>query len=103
MPRRHTPEQCTRLAARYRGSGLTQREFAEREGVTLSALRACLYRRVDSADPTPRFVEVVPSTRAASDAIELHVGDVRMVLPGGVAPGRLAALVRALVSDGGEA
>ena len=37
MAHRYTPEQRARLVARYRRGGLTQREFAEREGITLSA------------------------------------------------------------------
>ena len=39
MQRRTTREQRIRIVARFRKSGLTQREFAEREDITVSALQ----------------------------------------------------------------
>jgi transposase-like protein len=96
MARHVTPEQRARLVARYRASGLTQREFAEREGVTLSALQGWLYRRGKSSASCGRFVEVVPAT--PTERVEVRVGSIRIVLPAAASADRIAAIVRALDS-----
>lgn len=99
MARRFTPEQRARLLTRYRASGLTQREFAERAGVTLSALQGWLYRRGKSSAPCGRFVEVVPPVPAtATERIEVRVGSIHVVLPAAASADRIAAIVRALDS-----
>jgi len=100
MPGRFTAEQRARVVARYRASGLTQREFAEQAGISLSALRGWLYRRDPHAEPRGeprgRFVEVVAAP--ATEVVEVHVGRVRIVLPAGTSVERLAAVVQALSS-----
>lgn len=79
MTRRTTPEQRRRLIARYKRSNLTQREFCDREGISVSALQNWLYRRGDVIEETPpRFVEV---DRPCVEAIEVRVGSVEARLP----------------------
>ena len=64
MPaKRRSAAEWTRIIARFRRSGLTQREFCEREDVTLSALQHWLYRRSKNA-AAANFVEVVELDRA---------------------------------------
>ena len=97
MPRRSTPEQRARLVSRYRKSKLTQREFAEREGITLSTLQSWLYKRPRSKAERGRFVEVVAP--AVNETIEINVGHAQVVLPGTTPTDRLAAIVHALGSS----
>src|SRR2546422_4325058 len=44
VSRRLASQNAERLVAKYRGSGLTQSQFAERHGIKLSALRQWIYR-----------------------------------------------------------
>ena len=94
MSRRSTPEERARLVSGYRRSKLTQREFAEREGITLSTLQGWLYRRTKDKAAGGRFVGVVPAT--ANEAIEIKVGQVQVVLAATTSADRLAAIVHAL-------
>ncbi len=80
----HTPiKEREEIVARFHRSGLTQREFCEAEGVKLSAFRSWLYKRKQArADQQPRFVEVTSTKRATeADAIELRLGEIRIVIP----------------------
>ena len=57
MPGRRSADEWVKVIARYRRSGLTQREFCKREGVSTPSLQQWLYR-TPKAKPTPNFVEV---------------------------------------------
>lgn len=98
MSRRFTPEQRARLTAKFRKSGLTQREFARREGITMSALQNWIYRLSKQPDPAARSVEVVPSAPVSTSPVEIRLGEVGVMLPTNVAPERVAAVVSALVA-----
>ncbi len=92
-----TAEARRKIVARYRRSGLTQREFCEREGIKLGALRSWLYKRSRPQADGPRFIELTPSEpRIESRSIELHLGEVRVVLPTTIGDERLADLIVAL-------
>jgi hypothetical protein len=92
-----TPEERFELVTRFHRSGLTQREFCETEGIKLGALRSWLYKQSRKPAERPRFVEVTaPGRRAEVDAIELRLGDVRVVLPLSITNERIVALVVAL-------
>ncbi len=59
--RRHTAEERADLLAGYQRSGLTQREFAARNGLSLSCLGTWLRRsRVGSRDPLRSTLLRVP-------------------------------------------
>ena len=92
-----TPDERHELVTRYRRSGLTQREFCDAEGITVGALRSWLYKRSSKRVEGPRFVEVTSSRQQAeTEAIELRLGDVRVVLPLSITNERIADLVVAL-------
>ena len=86
-------EERAKLLAAYGRSELTQREFAQREGVNYHTLTAWLMRQRATAGPQPQFVELaVPPAQP---------GRLEVVLPGGLLvrgaePAALAALIRAL-------
>ncbi len=94
----HTPiKEREQTVARFRRSGLTQREFCEAEGVKLSAFRSWLYKRKQAEAELPRFVEVTSTKRATeADAIELRLGEVRIVIPMTIANERVVDLAIAL-------
>jgi transposase-like protein len=71
------PQQRTELIAAYRASGLTQRAFAQREGIKFHTFATWLKRERHSERPKPAFAEV--STRAALANSPLEVA-----LPNGV-------------------
>lgn len=59
MPRRRRyAGEWAKIIDRYRRSGLTQREFCAREGVSTGAPQHWLYRAPKAA-PEPKFVEVL--------------------------------------------
>lgn len=92
-----TPEERYELVTRYYRSGLTQREFCEAEGISVGALRSWLHKGNWKPVKAPRFVEVTTSKRHEEiDAIELRLGDVRVVLPPSTTNERIAELVVAL-------
>ena len=99
MAHRRTPQQRAELVAAFKRSGLTQRDFAEREGVKLTALQACIYRpslpAVGRHDRPPRFVRV--ENDAPAVGVRVQVGaDVVIHLGTMPEPEFVARLVRAL-------
>lgn len=82
-------------------SGLPTSVFATKRGLNVHTLRYWSWRLRSEAMP-PRVVELVPVEPAAAPpdepgpGVEVHVGDVRMVLPLSMSPGAIAALVREL-------
>jgi transposase-like protein len=83
--RRRSASDGSRLVERYQASGVTQREFAEREGVTMSALQYWL-RKARAGDDGGeeaaerfQFVEVI-----GEEAEEAGAGGVSLELPGGL-------------------
>ena len=92
-----TVKERQEIVDRFRRSGLTQREFCETEDVTVGTLRSWIYRQKPKQDQGPRFIEVTrPRSRAVADVIELHVGDLRVVLPATIADERVVELAVAL-------
>jgi len=96
--KRRSPEDRARLAASWRASGLTQKQFAEREGITVSSLQSWLYkpRTRRSAKPgATGFVRVLESRPTGGTIV--RVGDV-LSIAFDAAPDAnyLAVLVRAL-------
>lgn len=89
-----TAKERQEIIARYRRSGLTQREFCDREGITFSSLQSWLYKRSRGPSEGPRFIEVTPSKPAATTAtIELRLGGVRIMLPTTISDERIANLI----------
>jgi hypothetical protein len=78
--RRRTASERTQWVERFRASGLTQVEFAEKEGLNLGTFRQWLYRSQTKALPAapPRFHELRVENLTSSDPIpwslELAVG-----------------------------
>lgn len=102
MPRKHrSPEERARLVVAFRRSGLSQAQFAAREGITISALQSWLYKprkNVAAASPDAAgFLRVVGAERRLRGEVTIHVGE-HMAIAFDVAPepGYLAALARAL-------
>lgn len=92
-----TFEERQAIVARFRRSGLTQREFCDTEGVSLGALRSWLYKPGRRRVEVQRFVEIKASTpRAELGEIEVHLGQVRVVLPSTIDDDRVVNLVTAL-------
>ena len=92
-----TAKERQELVARFRRSGLTQREFCEMEDISLGALRSWLYKRNRARVEVPRFVEVTsPRSQVEATTIELHLDALRVVLPTTLDDGRLVDLVVAL-------
>ena len=92
-----TPEERYELVTRYHRSGVTQREFCQAEGISVGALRSWLHKGNWKPVDVPRFVEVTASKRHEEiDAIELRLGEVRIVLPPSITNERIADLVVAL-------
>jgi transposase-like protein len=93
-----TREEKVALIAQYRGSGLTQRAFAEREGIKFSTFTAWvqgrrLARRGGSRKA--RFAEVpMLSVPAMLVGLAVHLPD--GVIVRGTSASEVAALVRAL-------
>jgi len=98
MSIRRTPQQRAELVAAFKRSGLTQHAFAEREGVKLTALQACIYRPSRPAarrGRPPRFVRV--ENDAPALGVRVQVGpDVVIHLGAMPEPEFVARLVRAL-------
>ena len=93
-------EERAALLAAYAGSGLTQRTFAQREGINPSTFTAWLQGRRRAAEAVGAAAQVefaeVRLPTAASHGLEVRLPD-GTVLRGGNAVA-LAALVRALRS-----
>lgn len=87
------------LAARARSSGLTQRDFAQREGVSYHTLTTWLARGRRNETPKAKlpavkFTEVAMPATTTAASLEVS-------LPGGMIvrgqdPGQVAALIKAL-------
>ena len=94
-----TPAEKEALVAQYRNSGLTQRAFAEREGIKFSTFTAWVQGRrlASKGGRRVRFAEVPVMTSAPmlmGLAVQLPDG----VVVRGSNPSEIAALVRALRS-----
>lgn len=94
-----TPAERVALIAQYRDSGLTQRAFAQREGIKFSTFTAWVQGRRFAGKPgrKARFAEVAMMTQPpvmVGLAVQLPDG----VIVRGSSPGEIAALVRALRS-----
>ena len=78
MSKQSEKREWVRIAEEYEASGLTQREFAERRGMTLSTLQSWVYRRRrQEREPVAQPVRLLPVQVMAapvvsvSDPIEL--------------------------------
>jgi len=79
--RAKSAEEVEQIIAEYQRSGLTQQEFANRQGLKVTALRRWLYRNPKPATSSPALVEVemppsVPSAASAHYRLELPSGKV---------------------------
>jgi transcriptional regulator with XRE-family HTH domain len=83
MRKRVEKPEWLRVAEEYEASGLTQREFAGRQGLRLSTLQSWVYRRrrqvSASAEPPVRLLPVRVSSAPAPATTALEVA-----LPSGV-------------------
>jgi transposase-like protein len=88
-----TTEEREALVAQYRESGLTQKAFAEREGIKFSTFTAWVQGRRHAGKPgrKVRFAEL-PAPAMAGLAVQLPDGTVIR----GTSAGEVAELVRAL-------
>ncbi len=69
MTKRSEKPEWVRVAEEYEASGLTQREFAERRGMTLSTLQSWVYRRRrQEGAPVAQPVRLPVQVTAAPDA-----------------------------------
>lgn len=81
----------------WRASGLTAREYSEREGIGISSLFNWA-RRLD-ANRAPRLVQLVPTSSVnaaiprAESRVVVCVGDVRIEVSTGFDPGLLADVI----------
>ena len=84
------------IVKRFEASGLSQREFAKREGVACTTLHYYLYklRRAATAAPVGRLVPVVPMNSPIM--VTVRRGKIYVDLPPTVRPEYVAALVRAI-------
>ena len=78
MTKRSEKPEWVRVAEEYEASGLTQREFAERRGMTLSTLQSWVYRRRrQEGAPVAEPVRLLPvqvtaaPVRSGSDSLEV--------------------------------
>jgi hypothetical protein len=96
--KRRSLEERARLVAAFRASGLTQQQFADGEGIKVSALQSWLYKPTArrSAKPgSPGFVRVVEA-RADGGAV-VRIGDAASItFDAAPSANYLAALLRAL-------
>ena len=93
-----------RLLRELERSGLSQREFAERRGVSVHTLRYWIYRSRAEQQPERRPPPLLPVRVVPSPAPVARGGEVELILPGGCLlrfatgtdPAYVAALIRAL-------
>jgi len=100
--KRRSAAEWTRIIARFRRSGLTQRQFCEREDVSLSALQNWLYRRSKNT-AAANFVEVVQLERAEvvqNLTATIRVAEVEVVIGVEDVAGVVVDLVAALDERG---
>jgi transposase-like protein len=88
-----TPEEREALVTRYRSSGLTQRAFAEREGIKFSTFTSWIQGRRHAGKPRRkvRFAQL-PMMATSGLAVQLPDG---MIIRG-TSASEVAELVRAL-------
>ena len=99
--KRFTPAERLKILADYKASGLTQRAFADRAGVSLSCLSIWLRRQKQSApETTPSaFLELPPPPGAPAGYKFQWPGGLSLELPRGFSPAEareLLQLARAL-------
>lgn len=87
------------LLTAWRQSGLTQAEFARREGVRYPTFATWVQQARQAAEgrqpaPPMRFVEVQAAAKTAASALEVHLPDGTVVRGG--SSREVAAVVRAL-------
>lgn len=98
--KRRSAQERARLVTAFRASDLTQRQFAERKGITVSALQSWLYKpngqQQHAKASAPSFVRVVEA-QAPGGAVVVSVGDaITVTFAVSPEPNYLAVLVRAL-------
>jgi hypothetical protein len=99
--RRYRPEERARLVAAFRASGLMQKTFAAREGITVSALQNWLYSpKAKHAREPPvggGFVRVVGAKPVAGGGVTVRIGEsVSVAFDAPPEANYLAVLLRAL-------
>ena len=95
--------QWVRIAEQFEQSGLTQKQFAQQQGLTLSTVQSWIYRRRRQASRSPvppvRLLPVEVSTAPVSDKGRLEIvtpRGVRLCIPAGIDVDYVAGLVAAL-------
>jgi len=78
MTKQREKPEWVRVAEEYEASGLTQREYAERRGMTLSTLQSWIYRRrrqegTPVAEPVRLLPVQVTAARVVSGSDSLEV------------------------------
>lgn len=100
MHKRFRPEERARLVAAFRASGLKQKEFANREGITVGALQNWLYSPTAKLAPEPNtqggFVRVVGAKASSHGSVVVHSGAVTIAFDSAPDANYLVALARAL-------
>ena len=83
MTKRSEKPEWVRVAEEYEASGLTQREFAERRGMTLSTLQSWVYRRGRQQRASPaQPVRILPVQVMTATAPVAGMGESLEVLLG---------------------
>ena len=94
--RHHTPAQKDRLLARYRRSGLTQRQFAAKAGIGYSTLTLWLRKAAPTSKPSKSVFVAVPNLLSSTTAPAFRLrlsGGVSVEVAPGFRPEELAALL----------
>jgi transposase len=78
MTKQREKPEWVRVAEEYEASGLTQREFAERRGMTLSTLQSWVYRRrrqegAPVAQPVRLLPVQVTAAAVVSESLEVLI------------------------------
>lgn len=94
MARMATVERWRERVAAYEASGLTQREWSRRNGVSLSALAMWIKRLRSASALVPIVVEVGGGTVAAAELATVHrsVSGVQQTAAGGEIEATIGAL-----------
>lgn len=105
--RRRKASDGTKLVARFEASGLTQREFSDRNGVTMSALQYWLRKARSggegerTAEEQFRFVEVIgeETKEAPARGISMELGGLRLRFETLPSPAYLAQVAAAFAAE----